>query len=62
MALSSASRALEIHHLDLRYILRPEGKFAYNFHKLHKSSKYGKAHPSVEFWEYTEQRKGAFEW
>ena len=37
MALSSASRASTIHHLDIRYMLRPEGKFLFSFHKLHKS-------------------------
>ena len=56
MALSSASRASAIHHLDIRYMLRPEGKFVFTFHKLHKSWKYRKAPPSFEFYEYTEDR------
>ena len=52
MALSSASRASGIHHLDVRYILRPEGKLVFTFHKLES----GKAPPSLEFCEYTEDR------
>ena len=56
MALSSASTASAIHHLDVRYMLRSEGKFVFTFHKLHKSRKYGKAPPSLEFCEYTEDR------
>ena len=56
MALSSASRASVIHHLDVRYMLRPKGKFVFTIHKLHKSWKYGKAPPSLEFCEYTEDR------
>ena len=56
MALSSASRASAIHHLDLRYRLRPEGKFVFTFHKLYKSWKYGKTSPRLEFCEYTKDR------
>ena len=56
MALSFASRASAIHHLDVRYMLRPDGKFVFTFHKLHKSWKYGKAPPSLEFREHTEDR------
>ena len=56
MALSSASRASAIHYLDGWYMLRPEGKFVFTFHKLNKSWKCGKAPPSLEFCEYTEDR------
>ena len=51
IVLSSASRASAIHHLDVRYryMLRPEGKFIFTFHKLHKSWKFGKAPASLEF-------------
>ena len=49
MALPTASRASKIHHLDVRYMLRLEGKFVFAFSKLHKSWKYGKAPPSLEF-------------
>ena len=49
MALSSASRASAIRHLEVRYTLRPQGKFVFTFHKLHKSWKYGKTPPSLEF-------------
>ena len=45
MALLSASRASAIHFLDVRYMLRSEGKIVFTFHKLHKSWKYGKAPP-----------------
>ena len=54
MALSSASRVSAIHHLNVRYMLRPEGKFVFTFHKLHKSWKYGKALSILESCEYTE--------
>ena len=30
-------------------MLWPEGKFVFTFHKLHKSWKYGKAPPSLDF-------------
>ena len=56
MALSSTSRASAIHHLDVRYMLRTEGKFIFTLHKLHKSWKYGKVSQSLEFCEYTEDR------
>ena len=56
IALSSASRASAIHHLDVSHILRTEGKFAFAFHKIHKSWKYGKAPPNLEFCKYTEDR------
>ena len=56
MALSSASRASAVHHLDVRYKLRPEGTFVFTFQKLHKSWKYGKAPPSLEFCKYREDR------
>ena len=56
MALSSACRALAIHHLNVRYTLRPDGMFVFTFHKLHKCWKYEKAPPSLVFCEYTEDR------
>ena len=43
-------------HLDARYMLREEWKFVFTFHNLHKSWKYGKAPPSLEFCKYTEDR------
>lgn len=51
------SRALAIYHLDLRYMLRPSGKFVFSFYKLHKSWKFGKALPSLEFCESIEDSK-----
>ena len=57
MVLSSAFRALATHHLDVRYMLRPERKFVYSFfHRLNKSWKYGKAPPNLEYCEQTEDR------
>ena len=56
MFFSSASRASAIHHLDVRYMLRTEGKFVFTFHKLRKNWKYRKAPPSLEFCEYAEDR------
>ena len=57
MALSYASRASETNHLDVRYMLRPEEKFAFFFHKIHKSWKYGKVPPSLELCKCTEDRE-----
>ena len=58
MALSSAFRASAILHLDVTYMLRQDRKFVFTFHKLHKRSKYRKAHPpspsSLDFFEYKE--------
>ena len=57
MVLSSAFRALATHHLDVRYMLRPERKFVYSFfYRLNKSWKYGKAPPNLEYCEQTEDR------
>ena len=60
MALSFASRASAIHHLDVRYMLKPEEKFVFTFNKLHKSWKYEKAPPIFEFLRI--QRTGNFVW
>ena len=57
MVLSSASRAPALHHLDVKYMLRPNGKFVFTFHKLHESWKYVKASPSLDFCKYTEDKK-----
>ena len=56
MALSPASGASAIHHLDVRYMLKTEVKFVFTLHKLRKGWKYGKAPQSLEFCEYTEDR------
>ena len=37
MALTSASRAFAIHHLDIRYMVKGNGKYVFKFHRLHKS-------------------------
>ena len=59
MALSSASRAPAIHHLDVRSMLRPEGKFVFTFQKLHKSWKYRKF-PQVLSFANTQRTTGTF--
>ena len=64
MTLLSASRALAVHHLDVRHMLRPEEEIVFTFHIIPKSWKYGTPPPSpppplkLEFCEYTEDRDG----
>ena len=36
-ALTSASRASAIHHLDIRYMVKENEKYVFKFHRLHKS-------------------------
>ena len=45
ITLSCVCRASAINHSDIRYMFRPEGKFEFTFHKLHKNWKYGKPPP-----------------
>ena len=37
MALTSASRASAIHHLDIRYMVKGNGKYVFKFHGINKS-------------------------
>lgn len=52
MALTSASRASALHHLDVRYMTRSADRYSFTFHKLHKSWGAGKAPPKLEFFKY----------
>ena len=56
MALISASRASAIHHLDIRYMVKGNGKYVSKFHRLHKSWLCGKPIPSLELHEYSEDK------
>ena len=49
MALTSASRALGLQHLNLRLIVKSPSSFTFIFHKLHKAWRKGKSPPSVVF-------------
>ena len=42
MALTSASRASAIHHLDIRYMVKRNEKYVFKFHRLHKRWRCGK--------------------
>ena len=37
MVLTSPSRAFAMHHLDIRYMVKENGKYVFKFHRLHKS-------------------------
>ena len=37
MVLTSPSRASAMHHLDIRYMVKENGKYVFKFHRLHKS-------------------------
>ena len=54
MALTSASRASAIHHLDIRYMVKGNEKYVFKFHRLHKSQRHWKPIPSLEYHEYSE--------
>ena len=54
MALTSASRASAMHHLDVRFMVRSHNAYIFTFHKLHKSWRRGKAPPKLMFLEYSE--------
>ena len=56
LALTSASRASAIHHLDIRYKYEYHEKYVFKFHKLHKSWRFGKPIPEVEFYKFSDDR------
>ena len=56
MTLTSASRASAVKHLDIRYMVKGTQKYVFKFHRLHKSWRCGKAIPSLEFHEYSEDK------
>ena len=47
MALSYASRASSTQHLNIKFMARKDTSYKFYFHKLHKSSRRGKAPPKV---------------
>ena len=48
LALRSASRASNIHHLDIRFVSLSKEKVVFNFSKLSKTWKKGGAPPKLE--------------
>ena len=56
LALTSASRSSAIHHLDIRYKVKYNEKYVFKFHKLHKSWRYGKPSPDVEFYKFSDDK------
>ena len=56
MALTSASRASAVHHLDIMYMVKGNEKYVSKFHRLHKSWRCGKPISSLEFHEYSEDK------
>ena len=54
MALSSASRASSLQHLNIKFMARNEMFYKCYFHKLHKSWKRGKAPPTISYQAYTQ--------
>ena len=49
MALTSASRAVGLKHLNIRFLVKTPSSFTFTFHKLHKAWKKEKAPTSVVF-------------
>ena len=49
MALTSASRAVGLKHLNIRFLVKTPSSFTFTFHKLHKAWKKEKALTSVVF-------------
>ena len=52
LALTSASRASNIHHLDTRFVSLSKGKVVFNFAKLSKTWKKGGAPPKLEIFAF----------
>ena len=52
MALTAASRASAVYHLDIRYLVKANGKYVFKFQRLHESWPCGKAIPSLDFFIY----------
>ena len=52
LALTSASRASIIHHLDIRFMPLSEKKVVFNFVKLPKTWKKGRAPPNLEIFAF----------
>ena len=54
IALTSASRSLGIHHLDIRFMQISDSQIIFTYSKLHKSWKKGSKPPSLSFTEFPE--------
>ena len=55
LALTSASHALGLQHLNIRFMVKTPRSFTFTFHKLHKGWKKGKSPPSVVFHSFKEE-------
>ena len=54
MALTSASRALGLQHLNIRFMVKTPSSFTFTFHKLHKAWKKRKSPSSLFFYFFEE--------
>ena len=54
MALISASRAVQIHHLQVSNMARLQNQYKFEYSQLHKSWKRGKICPSLQFFAFVE--------
>ena len=54
LAFTSASRVLDLQHLNIRFMVKTPSSFAFTFRKLHKAWKKGKPPPSVVFHSFKE--------
>ena len=54
MALSSASRASLLQHLNIKFMTRNGMSYKFYFQKLHKSWRRGKVPPTISFQAYSE--------
>ena len=57
MALTSASRASAMHCLDVRFMVKSEDAYIFNFYKLHKSWRKGKSPPKPYSYKYPKDQK-----
>ena len=56
LALTSASRTLGLHHLDIKFMAQTEDYVVFSFGQLHKSWRKGKSPPSITFTAYHSDR------
>ena len=54
MALSSASRASSLQHLNIKFMARSDMSYKFYFHKLHKSWRRSKAPPTISYQAHTQ--------
>lgn len=54
LALTSASRVLGIHNLDINFMTKTNDQYTFTFNKLHKSWRQGQPNPSIVFVSYPE--------